>query len=209
MGGAQGGAPRRRQRHILRLIGDDEEGEDADVGAGAGGLGGRDGAGGADDAEDADDAGDADDAFDADDLDASDSGDEGLLARGAPAETALQPMAGAPLQADDPGGRVGLRVDLLERFREASGGKDGGGAAIYEDEKGTKVSLLTAHHYAFRDKRLARVSLNEFSRFFTVRKMSATDRVWHEAYVRGDDELGCCSESVGVGSIGSISFLID
>ena len=68
-------------------------------------------------------------------------------------------------------------TDLLERFRAASGEREGF-SAVYTNAEGKKVPVSWAHHYEFRDVRLRNFNAVEFRRMFSVRKMTKKDREW-------------------------------
>ena len=73
-------------------------------------------------------------------------------------------------------------IDLLQHFH-MDGGNCEGSSKTYHDAEGNPVVVAAAHHYAYRDSRLACFNGHEFHRIFQLRKMDSTqyprDRIWH------------------------------
>ena len=75
----------------------------------------------------------------------------------------------------------GEQIDLEQHFHTGTNGtrsQKPGLASEYRDDDGNPVWVCGAHHYVWRDLRLASVSALEFTSAFDVRKMSAADREW-------------------------------
>ena len=94
-----------------------------------------------------------------------------------------QEMQGVAGEQGNGGDNDGPRpeVDLLERFRAASGEREGF-SAVYTNAAGQKVPVSWAHHYEYRDVRLRNFTAVEFRKMFSVRKMTAKDRKWWETW---------------------------
>ena len=78
-------------------------------------------------------------------------------------------------------------IDLLQHFH-LDGGNCEGSSRTYHDAQGNPVAVAAAHHYAYRDTRLACFNAHEFHRVFQLRKMDSKqyprDRVWHTVHTR-------------------------
>ena len=92
--------------------------------------------------------------------------------------------------ADAEGNEVSERepeIDLLQHFH-MDGGNCEGSSRTYHDAQGNPVAVAAAHHYAYRDTRLACFNAHEFHRVFHVRKMDSKqyprDRIWHRVQTR-------------------------
>ena len=57
------------------------------------------------------------------------------------------------------------QIDLLKKFCLDSGDQEGS-AGVYHTADGTPVAVSRAHHYAYRDDRLACFNAHEFHRAF-------------------------------------------
>ena len=87
-------------------------------------------------------------------------------------------------------------VDLLGNTNDTAFANMGY-AKVYRNSVNENIPVSHAHHYAYRDLRLWRFNAYEFTRIFTVRPMTKTDRKWYDE-VMGIQPQGIAPRIKGV-----------